>query len=637
VPNNDWLEVYYDAKDLADGTVATVNDLKPSGLGTALNSSSTNNITVSDGAFVFNGTTSYIKIDDLTNPSGAWTHSVVAWINSSDLGTFDLTWIGDADTATTRQSFTFQGGGQNLTLGINANNVKFTFPSPLQKSKWHHVVYTFNGGAAGSASTGYKVFVDGVEANQTGGVGTGTLSLPGDSAIWIGRNITGTNYFKGSIANFRVFNRDLTGDEIWQLYAYQKEYFDVSPDVVTFKGGRLGVGTSEPRAVLDVQGSAAIDGIVGTSPTGGIIIPSGTTAQQPTGQVGMVRFNTSSSTLEMYNGANWTSIGGVSATGGTVTNVSGYTIHTFTTSGTFQVYSSGDLELLIVGGGGSGGGGRHTGGGGAGAVIHAINEVLSPGTYTITVGDGGAGAGGNALPGKGNDSLIEENGTTLYEAQGGGAGGIHPSSAPGTKYEYGQDGGCGGGGGHNATSGVSTTGFSRLGLGLTNTPAFGGNGAPVINRAACGGGGGAGANGSTGSGGEDDQAGNGGNGGDGYQTSISGTSLYWAGGGGGSASPNSYRNSTSAQWIGGSGGNGGGGGGATGVRSDASGSSGGTGGTGLNSGADGSFTTTNNACHGGSAGVNTGGGGGGAGGWSTSGNGNGGNGGSGIVIIRYLS
>jgi hypothetical protein len=38
------------------------------------------------------------------------------------------------------------------------------------------------------------------------------------------------------------------------LYAYQKEYFDVSPDVVTFKGGRLGIGTSEPRAVLDVKG-----------------------------------------------------------------------------------------------------------------------------------------------------------------------------------------------------------------------------------------------------------------------------------------------------------------------------------------------------------------------------------------------
>jgi hypothetical protein len=262
VPNTDWLEVYYDAKDLADGTVATVNDLKPSGLGTALNSSSTNNITVSDGAFVFNGTTSYIKIDDLTNPSGAWTHSVVAWINSSDLGMFDFTWIGDTDAATTRQSFTFQEGGQNLTLGINANNVKFTFSPPLQKSKWHHVVYTFNGGAAGSASTAYKVFVDGVEANQTGGVGTGTLSLPGDSAIWIGRDFSGTYNFKGSIANFRLFNRALTGDEIWQLYAYQKDYFQVSPDVVTFKGGRLGIGTLEPRAVLDVRGSFHAPGTV---------------------------------------------------------------------------------------------------------------------------------------------------------------------------------------------------------------------------------------------------------------------------------------------------------------------------------------------------------------------------------------
>ena len=295
VPNTDWLEVYYDAKDLADGTVATVNDLKPSGLGTALNSSSTNNITVSDGAFVFNGTTSYIKIDDLTNPSGAWTHSVVAWINSSDLGMFDLTWIGDADAATTRQSFTFQEGGQNLTLGINANNVQFTFSPPLQKSKWHHVVYTFNGGAAGSASTAYKVFVDGVEANKTGGAGTGTLSLPGDSAIWIGRNITGTNYFKGSIANFRVFNRALTGDEIWQLYAYQKEYFQVSPDVVTFKGGRLGIGTREPKAPLDVMGIP-----YGPGATPRFFIRSDTT--KTTTAAGVVQFDRAD--VDSHNGFN---------------------------------------------------------------------------------------------------------------------------------------------------------------------------------------------------------------------------------------------------------------------------------------------------------------------------------------------
>jgi hypothetical protein len=634
VPNTDWLEVYYDGQDYTS-MPSTVTDKSGNSVTGTPNGGV--GFDTEYKAFTFDGTGDIRST--VSTFSGDQPHTMSTWVYiSSALDTTDgyicVLAPSTGENVDQVSTIRFQNDGFNMQSW--GNDIQM-YNLGIQKERWYHLTAVYDGG--GVTTTSKRLYINGVQNLTISNDATSgnTINFT-NTTLSLGSRVDGAgSHLKGSIANFRLFNRALSADEVWQLYAYQKEYFDVSPDVVTFKGGRLGIGTSEPRAVLDVQGSAAIDGIVGTSPTGGIIIPSGTTAQQPTGQVGMVRFNTSSSTLEMYNGANWISIGGVSATGGTVTNVSGYTIHTFTTSGTFQVYSSGDLELLIVGGGGSGGGGRHTGGGGAGAVIHAINEVLSPGTYTITVGDGGAGAGGNALPGKGNDSLIEENGTTLYEAQGGGAGGIHPSSAPGIKYEYGQDGGCGGGGGHNATSGVSTAGFSRLGLGLTNTPAFGGNGAPVINRAACGGGGGAGANGSTGSGGEDDQAGNGGNGGDGYQTSISGTSLYWAGGGGGSASPNSQRNSTSAQWIGGSGGNGGGGGGATGVRSDASGSSGGSGGTGLNSGADGSFTTTNNACHGGSAGVNTGGGGGGAGGWSSNGNGNGGNGGSGIVIIRYLS
>ena len=53
----------------------------------------------------------------------------------------------------------------------------------------------------------------------------------------------------------------------------------------------------------------------------------------------------------------------ISATGGTVTYSGGYTIHTFTTSGTFTVTSatntcgSAAVEYLVIGGGGGGGGG----------------------------------------------------------------------------------------------------------------------------------------------------------------------------------------------------------------------------------------------------------------------------------------
>ena len=47
-----------------------------------------------------------------------------------------------------------------------------------------------------------------------------------------------------------------------------------------------------------------------------------------------------------------------SATGGTITTSGSYTIHTFTSSGTFTPNRAVNLEVLIIAGGGSGGGGK---------------------------------------------------------------------------------------------------------------------------------------------------------------------------------------------------------------------------------------------------------------------------------------
>ena len=62
-----------------------------------------------------------------------------------------------------------------------------------------------------------------------------------------------------------------------------------------------------------------------------------------------------------------------SATGGTITNLAGYTVHTFTSSATFTPSTTGFVEALVVGGGGGGAG--------------------------FTPSNGGAGGGGAALPG----------------------------------------------------------------------------------------------------------------------------------------------------------------------------------------------------------------------------------------------
>src|ERR1035437_2360392 len=124
------------------------------------------------------------------------------------------------------------------------------------------------------------------------------------------------------------------------------------------------------------------------------------------------------------------SVGSVlmTATGGTVTTVGDYKIHTFLSSGTFQVTSgSGNVWSLVIAGGG--GGGISGGGGGGMLDSSAYDHAVSVGSYTVTVGTGGA-------PGvSGVNSVFD----TITSIGGGGGGGGDGSN--------GLPGGSGGGAG----------------------------------------------------------------------------------------------------------------------------------------------------------------------------------------------
>lgn len=70
----------------------------------------------------------------------------------------------------------------------------------------------------------------------------------------------------------------------------------------------------------NVSGTANISTLVVTSnasftSTGAVLLAKGTTAQQPTGVAGYIRFNTDLTQFEGYNGTSWTAVGG-GATGG---------------------------------------------------------------------------------------------------------------------------------------------------------------------------------------------------------------------------------------------------------------------------------------------------------------------------------
>ena len=325
--------------------------------------------------------------------------------------------------------------------------------------------------------------------------------------------------------------------------------------------GNVGIGTTNPRSVLDIND------------TGAMIIPTGTHNQRPsTGYTGMIRYNTSRLKIEFYNGTDWIEVntgavvyGGLGQ-GGTETISGSYKLHTFTTSDNFVVFNSGTIDYLIVAGGG-GGGARHGGGGGAGGMITGSMSI-TPGTYSITVGAGGDGtpAGATTRGSQGTDT------TGLgYTVVGGGGGGGRTQGP----------GGSGGSGGGGNTGGV---GNGSGGTGTTGQGNNGGASAPSHASDYCGGGGG----GAGSAGGTATQTVPG-DGGDGLQSSISGTALYYSGGGGGAG----YRVAT-AYGAGGSniGGNGGIGAnypetGYDGATNTGSGGGGGTDGAGGGAGADG--------------------------------------------------
>lgn len=231
------------------------------------------------------------------------------------------------------------------------------------------------------------------------------------------------------------------------------------------------------------------------------------------------------------------------------------------------------IELLLVGGGGGGGStvsGHHegAGGGGAGGLYYNATMPIT-GSHLVTVGNGGAGGQANA----GTNGYTGENSVfgTKIGLGGGGGGGQYNNTA-----SNGINGGSGGGwcahasgsGGRGTNTGLQpsseTGGLGNAGGQASSPGQYGG-----------GGGGGAGSGGHNGSTSAGSSSG-GGVGGEGVQYSITGTSQWYAAGGGGGAQ-SSGSGGAGGSGIGGNGSAGGGSAGATNTGSGggASGASGG--------------------------------------------------------------
>jgi hypothetical protein len=178
------------------------------------------------------------------------------------------------------------------------------------------VSVTNGAGSITIASTGVTSFSAGSTGLTPSTATTGAVSLAGTLAVANGGTGTATAFTTGSV----VF-AGASG-----VYSQKNANFFWDDT-----NNRLGIGTTTPAVSLAI------------SATDAILLPVGTTGQQPTGATGMLRFNSSTTSFEGYNGTAWGSIGGGATGGGTdqifylngQTVNSNYTIIATNNAGTF--------------------------------------------------------------------------------------------------------------------------------------------------------------------------------------------------------------------------------------------------------------------------------------------------------------
>jgi hypothetical protein len=257
VPNTDWLEVYYEGKNYTSGVVQdeTTNDRD----GVLYGDTS---LTSADGIhkFDFDGNGDYIKTT-LTGFTGT-TVTFSAWVFMDSVAE------GRANTIMGLGNWGSTGSASWIAVGTSGvletgNKGIASCASSVQANtltgRWLHIT--------GIVSSGdFRFYQDGqlIKSLTT----TGTINYGTNPVLYLATradssgNPEATRYFDCKIANARLFNRALTSDEIYQLYAYQKEYFGHGDLGMTLKAGRLGIGTSEPKAALDVRGDVNVEGLV---------------------------------------------------------------------------------------------------------------------------------------------------------------------------------------------------------------------------------------------------------------------------------------------------------------------------------------------------------------------------------------
>lgn len=260
--------------------------------------------------------------------SGTWgdevNNSITSLLDSAVAGTTTLST--DADVTLTTTTLAANQARQAILLYSGAKTALRNITAPAQ-SKPYIVINASTGG--------FGVVIRGV------GPTTGVTIAAGDRAVvaWNGTDfvlvassaittLTGTL----PVASGGTGLTSVTANRV--LYGNGTSPLNNSANL-TFDGTTLAV-TGALTASLDSSFTS----------TGALLISKGTTAQRTAGTAGQLRFNTTSTEFEGYNGTVWASVGGAALANDTTTSTDLFPLFASATTGTASTLNTSNAKLL---------------------------------------------------------------------------------------------------------------------------------------------------------------------------------------------------------------------------------------------------------------------------------------------------
>lgn len=269
--------------------------------------------------------------------SPAFIRGDVVWIQSNQITSSAgaISGIANARTGTSAVQCTGDNTASNIsgTYQTWKSNVTYWIPQEFGAT-WLPKVYVGAPGAANIEATGTQIFAAG-----SGGTGEYYFDTQAGVLNFIGGTIP--TVLSGNVSNV-VY---ISGYQYVGALGIQNIPANIVLGNLTVTNTTIGTSTSNANIVIDPNGT----GLAVIDTTTGLVIPVGNTAQQPSpATTGTIRFNTTSSLVEVYDGSAWSAVGGATVTNQVIvpdgTSVA-YTLDRSTTAASIIVSINGLVQI----------------------------------------------------------------------------------------------------------------------------------------------------------------------------------------------------------------------------------------------------------------------------------------------------